>query len=137
MVQLTEASHGYIYAIAKEGLRLMTPIEREPALTKLSSQLYEYLDSWNANRAGQQLETQTLASRTLTRIGMTERSSIVTNDNHVFQPLVLWVEKREHPEVVCVAALSVPELPLEDLLWPFTSVIAHYLLELQISPIDA
>jgi hypothetical protein len=132
LVQLTEASHGYIFAITRGGLRLMAPIERKPAAaTKLDSQLCAFLDNWNANRTGQQLETQTLASRTLTRTGIEKRSTITTREDGAFQPLVLWVENQEQPEAVCVAALATLDLSLDDLLWPFTSVIAQYLLELR------
>jgi len=110
LVQLTEASHGYIFAITQEGLRLMAPIERKPAdATKLDSQLCDFLDNWNANRTGQQLETQTLASRTLTRTGIVKRSTISTREDGAFQPLVLWVENQEQPEVVCIAALATLE----------------------------
>jgi Ca2+-dependent lipid-binding protein len=132
LIQMTEATHGYIYSIGKKGLELVAPIEGNPALTTLDSRLTDYLDSWNANRTGQQIETQTLASRTLTKAAITERSSIITNDDTAYQPLLLWVENQERPEMVCVAALATPELPLEDLLWPFTSVIANYLAKLRI-----
>jgi len=132
LIRLTDATHGYIYSTIKEDLRLMAPKQGEPAPPQLDSELRDYLASWHARRNEQQLETQTLASRTLLRIGLTQRSGSVTRDGNAFQPLLLWVENQGQPEVVCVAALLVLELPLEDLLWPFTSVIARYLFELRV-----
>ena len=133
LIRLTDATHGYIYSTIKGGLRFMAPAQGKPAPTELDSELRDYLESWRAHRSEQLPETQTLASRTLSRIELTERSKNVPRNDAAFQPLVLWVESQEQSEVVCVAALSVSELPLEDLLWPFTSVIARYLLELRVN----